>query len=72
MKRSDLHHKLTALAKQLIDGCGNHGCVIKAPTGMATNGPCNCRPRTVGRYMFHISSALQELSTWEPEEKGEG
>ena len=23
-------------------GCGNHGCKVKKPTGMATNGPCTC------------------------------
>lgn len=25
-----------------IKGCRNHGCVIEAPRGMATNGPCKC------------------------------
>ena len=23
-------------------GCGNHSCCVEKPTGMATNGPCDC------------------------------
>jgi hypothetical protein len=25
-----------------IGGCGNHGCLVVKPVGMATNGPCKC------------------------------
>jgi hypothetical protein len=25
-----------------IGGCGNHGCLVVKPVGMATNGPCRC------------------------------
>ena len=30
---------------RLAEGCRNHGCRIKAPTGQATNGPCRCLDR---------------------------
>lgn len=26
----------------VLKGCGNHGCRVKKPTGMATNGGCTC------------------------------
>lgn len=26
-----------------LEGCGNHGCKVAAPKGMATNGPCTCK-----------------------------
>lgn len=25
-----------------IEGCGDHGCLIKRPVGMGTNGGCRC------------------------------
>ena len=30
-------------------GCGNHGCRIEKPTGMGTNGRCNCCVECKGR-----------------------
>ena len=27
---------------QAIGGCGNHGCRLEEPKGMAPNGPCRC------------------------------
>jgi len=30
------------MANDYLKGCGNHGCVIEAPVGMATNGGCRC------------------------------
>lgn len=30
------------VASEWPAGCGNHGCRIRKPTGMATNGPCKC------------------------------
>jgi len=29
-------------AMEGIGGCGNHGCLIKQPTGMGTNAGCRC------------------------------
>jgi len=26
----------------IMTGCGNHGCFIKKPKGIGTNGPCHC------------------------------
>ncbi|WNA15883.1 hypothetical protein XaC1_240 [Xanthomonas phage XaC1] len=25
-----------------VIGCSNHGCILKRPVGMGTNGTCNC------------------------------
>ena len=30
-----------------LRGCGDHGCIIKKPTGQGTNGGCRC----IGRHM---------------------
>lgn len=42
-----------------VGGCGDHGCLIKKPSGMATNGGCRCTrdPLKTQRMMM----AAQEL-----------
>lgn len=32
-------------SKKILEGCSNHGCILKKHTGMATNGPCHCLDR---------------------------
>lgn len=41
----DLLEAVGSIAVRLRYGCGNHGCCIKPPDGMATNGPCRCSPQ---------------------------
>ena len=40
----------------LFGGCGNHGCVVGEPRGMATNGPCRCAKR-IREVREHIEGA---------------
>jgi hypothetical protein len=42
--KEDVEIALRAYERALaeIGGCGNHGCIVLAPKGMATNGPCKC------------------------------
>ena len=43
--RTDKAEKACEEMRILINGCGNHGCFINPPKGMATNGPCECGKR---------------------------
>ena len=49
---------LAALHRSAVHGCGNHNCVIKQPDGMATNGPCRCRPRDFARTLRTLADVL--------------
>ena len=48
------------LARQLKNGCGNSGCVIKQPVGMHTNGPCRCRPRDIHKDLKDFQEYLEK------------
>lgn len=44
-----------------LDGCGDHGCVIKKPTGMGTNGGCRCKDhRSKVNLIFSRLATLPE------------
>jgi hypothetical protein len=49
-----------------LDGCGDNGCLIRKPTGMATNGGCRCFGerstfKKVGEMAATMSVLLDEL-----------
>lgn len=46
-----IHHRLH-------NGCGNHSCVVKKPTGQATNGACRCTPMSFARDIKFIANEL--------------
>jgi len=48
----DIRHRLT-------HGCGDGGCQIKRPTGMHTNGGCQCRPEYFAEELFFIGLELE-------------
>lgn len=50
--------RLQIIVNRMKNGCRNHGCIIKAPTGMATNGACRCGARSVARELQDIAAAL--------------
>jgi hypothetical protein len=54
----DLIQSVTRLHNQLLNGCGNHGCVIKQPTGIGTNAICRCRPDQIARDLKKLSQAV--------------
>jgi len=53
--------ELWAIQRQMIRGCGNHGCRIKKPVGMATNGPCHCTARYFARDLLDIACRIEKL-----------
>ena len=42
-----------------IGGCGNHGCRLEEPKGMAPNGPCRCA--SDGIRMSRLMAAVREF-----------
>lgn len=52
------------LIRRLDHGCGNHGCRIKKPEGMATNGPCQCSPSKIARELRFIAESLELQRVW--------
>lgn len=55
---NDFKESIENLNRQVQNGCGNHGCIIKKPSGMATNGGCTCSPRQISRYLRFIADAV--------------
>jgi len=47
-----------------LDGCGDHGCLIKKPTGMGTNGGCRCKDnRSTVNLILSRLAALPDSDT---------
>lgn len=52
------------IAQEQPSGCGDSSCIVRAPTGMATNGGCRCELPTVRaalrwyRYEFEHGERL--------------
>ena len=55
-------------AMTMIGGCGNHGCMIKAPTGMGTNAGCRCwmDKMVAQRAIIAMRRLRKALDTIEP------
>jgi hypothetical protein len=60
----DLSNSVTRLRNQLVHGCGNHGCVIRKPLGMATNASCKCGPTRIARDLRKLADAVESVG-WE-------
>lgn len=58
---ADLINSVARLHNQLLHGCGNHGCVIKPPTGIGTNAICRCRPDQIARDLKKLSQAVDRV-----------
>jgi hypothetical protein len=50
--------ELWAIQRQMVRGCGNHGCRVNRPTGMATNDRCRCTPRDFAQRLRDIADRL--------------
>jgi hypothetical protein len=61
-KLQDLQQDVERLAFQLENGCGNHGCVIKSPTGMAPNGGCKCTPRQIKTKLVNLTAVIDRMN----------
>jgi hypothetical protein len=46
------------LKHQIENGCGNLGCVIKAPA-VGTNGICRCSPKQMARELRSLADAVE-------------
>lgn len=64
MNRWQLRYELADLIHRLDHGCGNNGCVIKKPSGMATNRPCSCMPRKFSEVLLDLASDLEAQRVW--------
>jgi len=64
MTPMQLKAELDVLAYRLEHGCGNNGCVIKKPRGMATNGPCLCRARMMSAVLLSLAADLEVQRVW--------
>ena len=42
-------------------GCGNHGCILKEPEGIATNGRCRCLDGLPTKKRLEITQAILSL-----------
>ena len=49
------------LSERIHFGCGNHGCLIKAPKGMGTNMNCKCTPREISRELLDIAISIEKM-----------
>lgn len=67
MTAAEMAERLGKIQRRLINGCGNHGCIIKAPVGMAANGPCRCRPWAVKRELQGYLRYVPDNGDWERE-----
>ena len=59
--------QLKEIRAQLANGCGNNGCTIKQPVGMATNGGCRCSPLQIGNELERLGRELRKQVTWPKE-----
>lgn len=63
---------LEFLAARLRNGCGNGGCVVKRPTGMHTNGSCNCQPIKYASQFIGLAIECERMGMkWETKEQHE-
>lgn len=55
---ADMSVTLWGISHRMEYGCGNHGCRIRYPDGMATNGPCHC---TIPRFIDELLCVAEML-----------
>lgn len=68
MKLPDLQKELIELSKHSQLGCGDGGCQIRKPTGMHTNGGCQCSPKQFQVALLHLAEQLDcygKYKRWE-------
>ena len=52
---------ISHLNNRIHFGCGNHGCLIKAPKGMGTNMNCKCTPEKIRKDILGIALAIESM-----------
>jgi hypothetical protein len=61
----DIQAMLGDLHRRTLLGCGNHGCIIRAPVGQATNAGCKCYPDRIARELRRLAKHVEDMgSDW--------
>lgn len=71
MNSDELYFELLELVGRLTNGCGNHGCVIKQPDGVGTNGPCRCTVHTMAKTLIRLGNTLLDTRPSEFKKRSE-
>ena len=65
MNTQELTRDLKRMLARLKFGCGNHLCRVVKPTGMGTNGKCQCSPRGFSNELLRLALETEQLgSEW--------
>ena len=59
-ERSSIPAQIRAVLAQM-NGCMDHSCVVKKPTGMGTNGGCRCPTDEDRRHLRHLLQLVRRL-----------
>ena len=62
---NDVRRSLVCTAARLTYGCGNSGCQVRKPLGLATNGMCNCSPHKYSKDFLEMAASLEGKWRWE-------
>ena len=52
-------HQARLFLKELMNGCGNHACIVKKRVGQGTNASCNCHMKIVDGVTNQLVSDLE-------------
>lgn len=52
---------MTADEKRDVTGCGDNSCIVAKPSGMATNGGCQCSEMVLRRAVLELRARLTAL-----------
>ena len=59
MTLTEFQKHLNRLNHWAQNGCGNHGCIIKPPTGMGTNAMCQCYPYEFSEILLSLALEIE-------------
>ena len=61
IEEEDKFEEINIRAKKVLEGCSNHGCILKNHTGMATNGACHCSDE-INEIIFRYMEMRKKIS----------
>jgi hypothetical protein len=65
MTLTEFQKELNSLNRWAQHGCGNHGCIIKPPTGLGTNMTCQCYPEKFSEVLLNLAAAIEPKNKYE-------
>ena len=60
--QGDDRHTVRDFVFRGMDGCSNHGCLIRPPVGMGTNGICQCLVNASRSRLVIIQNRLAAIA----------